>query len=78
MYPGVGTFVLIRPTQTFYERIMFTLTPLGPITMLGQQGRPGLGRLQGLTLRVVTPSRLLPKYRARSDSLALRRTKKAS
>ena len=21
MYPGVGTFVLIRPTQTFYERI---------------------------------------------------------
>ena len=22
MYPGVGTFVLIRPTQTFYERIM--------------------------------------------------------
>ena len=23
MYPGVGTFVLIRPTQTFYERINF-------------------------------------------------------
>ena len=23
MYPGVGTFVLIRPAQTFYERIMF-------------------------------------------------------
>ena len=23
MYPGVGTFVLIRPTQTFYERIKF-------------------------------------------------------
>ena len=22
MYPGVGTFVLIRPAQTFYERIM--------------------------------------------------------
>ena len=22
LYPGVGTFVLIRPTQTFYERIM--------------------------------------------------------
>ena len=22
MYPGVGTFVLIRPTQTFYERII--------------------------------------------------------
>ena len=21
MYPGVGTFVLIRPAQTFYERI---------------------------------------------------------
>ena len=21
MYPDVGTFVLIRPTQTFYERI---------------------------------------------------------
>ena len=21
MYPGVGTFVLIQPTQTFYERI---------------------------------------------------------
>ena len=21
MYPGAGTFVLIRPTQTFYERI---------------------------------------------------------
>ena len=21
MYPGVGAFVLIRPTQTFYERI---------------------------------------------------------
>ena len=21
LYPGVGTFVLIRPTQTFYERI---------------------------------------------------------
>ena len=23
MYPDVGTFVLIRPTQTFYERINF-------------------------------------------------------
>ena len=23
MYPGVGTFVLIRPAQTFYERIMY-------------------------------------------------------
>ena len=23
MYPGVGTFVLIRPTQTFYERIKY-------------------------------------------------------
>ena len=23
MYPGAGTFVLIRPTQTFYERIKF-------------------------------------------------------
>ena len=23
MYPGVGTFVLIRPAQTFYERITF-------------------------------------------------------
>ena len=22
LYPGVGTFVLIRPAQTFYERIM--------------------------------------------------------
>ena len=26
MYPGVGTFVLIRPTQTFYERIKITKT----------------------------------------------------
>ena len=25
MYPGVGTFVLIRPAQTFYERIMLDL-----------------------------------------------------
>ena len=25
MYPGVGTFVLIRPTQTFYERINLPL-----------------------------------------------------
>ena len=25
MYPGVGTFVLIRPTQTFYERINLKL-----------------------------------------------------
>ena len=25
MYPGVGTFVLIRPTQTFYERIKHDL-----------------------------------------------------
>ena len=25
MYPGVGTFVLIRPAQTFYERIKFDL-----------------------------------------------------
>ena len=25
LYPGVGTFVLIRPTQTFYERIMIDL-----------------------------------------------------
>ncbi len=23
MYPGAGTFVLIRPAQTFYERINF-------------------------------------------------------
>ena len=28
MYPGVGTFVLIRPAQTFYERINFDLEPL--------------------------------------------------
>ena len=26
MYPGVGTVVLIRPTQTFYERIKFDWT----------------------------------------------------
>ena len=26
MYPGVGTFVLIRPTQTFYERIKIAAT----------------------------------------------------
>ena len=25
LYPGVGTFVLIRPTQTFYERIMTSM-----------------------------------------------------
>ena len=24
MYPGVGTFVLIRPAQTFYERIIYS------------------------------------------------------
>ena len=24
-YPGVGTFVLIRPAQTFYERIKYDL-----------------------------------------------------
>ena len=27
MYPGVGTFVLIRPTQTFYERIIPCSSP---------------------------------------------------
>ena len=37
MYPGVGTFVLIRPTQTFYERIK--LEPGTP---------PPLKRLQAL------------------------------
>ena len=29
MYPGVGTFVLIRPTQTFYERIKIERNRLG-------------------------------------------------
>ena len=29
MYPGVGTFVLIRPTQTFYERINLAFTADG-------------------------------------------------
>ena len=28
LYPGVGTFVLIRPAQTFYERIMVARFPL--------------------------------------------------
>lgn len=40
---------------------MFSLTPPSSITILGQQGRPGLGHLQGPVLPVVTPSRLLPK-----------------
>ncbi len=29
MYPGVGTFVLIRPTQTFYERIKLAADDIG-------------------------------------------------
>ena len=28
MYPGVGAFVLIRPAQTFYERIKLSIFPL--------------------------------------------------
>ena len=28
MYPGVGAFVLIRPAQTFYERINLRIDPM--------------------------------------------------
>ena len=35
MYPGVGTFVLIRPTQTFYERIMLAIKLLFAVAIDG-------------------------------------------
>ena len=34
MYPGVGAFVLIRPAQTFYERIMLSLAPVSKMGLL--------------------------------------------
>ncbi len=40
MYPGVGTFVLIRPTQTFYERIkLLIIDDLGfvPLSKTGAE-----------------------------------------
>ena len=40
MYPGEGTFVLIRPAQTFYERIKYEW-------QLAEEGR-------GKTYRAVT------------------------
>ena len=35
MYPGKGTVVLIRPAQTFYERIKFSIYSLGMKHRLG-------------------------------------------
>ena len=40
MYPGVGTFVLIRPAQTFYERIkLLIIDELGfvPLSKTGAE-----------------------------------------
>ena len=36
LYPGVGTFVLIRPAQTFYERIKleYAASGLAPAVLL--------------------------------------------
>ena len=40
MYPGVGAFVLIRPAQTFYERINFGMLPYGDIRAVGMRSVP--------------------------------------
>ena len=37
MYPGVGTFVLIRPTQTFYERINLDVLEHKPGALAGSK-----------------------------------------
>ena len=37
MYPGVGTFVLIRPAQTFCERININVNCICPQTTLTPQ-----------------------------------------
>ena len=45
MYPGVGTFVLIRPTQTFYERIKVATRVTIQATHSGDfQGVPPTGK----------------------------------
>ena len=41
MYPDVGTFVLIRPTQTFYERIKI----VGEARVSGVDARVGQQQL---------------------------------
>ena len=56
MYPDVGTFVLIRPTQTFYERIKLEV---GQRLKVYIKGSKGMGMTFKPTVLNIEPGREL-------------------